>query len=80
MNNGKLTSAVYVDLSKAFDTIGHSDLSQKLPTYGKIKNSNGLIVIFLTERTIFVSTEIFLVQSQYTMKFPKDRSWGHYCL
>ena len=81
MNNGKLTSAVYVDLSKAFDTIGHSALSQKLPTHGvKDKELNGLIVIFLTERTIFVSTEIFLVQSQHTVKFPKDRSWGHYCL
>ena len=33
MNNGKLTGAVYVDLSKAFDTIGHNVLLQKLPTY-----------------------------------------------
>ena len=33
-NNGKLTSAVYVDLSKAFDTIGRSVLLQKLTTYG----------------------------------------------
>ena len=30
MKNGKLASAVYVDLSKTFDTIGHSVLLQKL--------------------------------------------------
>ena len=34
MHNGKLTGAVYVDLSKVFDTIGHSVLLQKLSTYG----------------------------------------------
>ena len=34
------------------------------------KIKNGLIVIFLIERTMFVSTEIFLVQSQYTVEFP----------
>ena len=33
MNNGKPTSAIYVDLSKAFEAIGHSVLLQKLPTY-----------------------------------------------
>ena len=31
---GKLTGAVYVGLSKDFDTIGHSVLLQKLLTYG----------------------------------------------
>ena len=34
MNNGTLTSAVYVDLSKDFDTIGHNVLLQKLSSYG----------------------------------------------
>ena len=46
----------------------------------KVKKSSGLTVIFLAERTMFVPTEIFLVQSQYTVEFPKDRLWGHYCL
>ena len=77
----KLTSAVYVDLSKAFDTLGHSVLLQKLPTYGvKNKELEWFHSYLLTERTMFISIEIFLVQSQYTVEFPKDRSWGHCCL
>ena len=68
MDNGKLTGAVYVDWSKAFDTIAHSVLLQKCQRMEwKIKNSNGLIVIFLRERTMLVSADIFLVQSQYTV-------------
>ena len=43
-------------------------------------NLNGLIVNFLTERTMFESAEIFLVHSQYTIELPKNRSWGHFCL
>ena len=34
MDEGKLTGAVYVDLSKAFDTIGHNAIIQKLPKFG----------------------------------------------
>ena len=81
MNNGKLTGAAFADLSKAFNTIGHSVLSQKLSIYGvKSKEIEWFNSIFLAERTMFVSTEIFLVRSQYTVEFPKDRLWGHYCL
>ena len=34
MDEGKLTGAIYVDLSKAFDTIGHNTIIQKLPKFG----------------------------------------------
>ena len=34
MDQGMLTGAIYVDLSKAFDTIGHDAIIQKLPKFG----------------------------------------------
>uniref|UniRef100_A0A7M5VFX3 Reverse transcriptase domain-containing protein n=1 Tax=Clytia hemisphaerica TaxID=252671 RepID=A0A7M5VFX3_9CNID len=34
IDNGKLTGAIFVDLSKAFDTIGHSTIIDKLSSFG----------------------------------------------
>ena len=34
MDKGELTGVVYIDLSKAFDTISHSSIISKLPAYG----------------------------------------------
>lgn len=34
MDSGQLTGAIYIDLSKAFDTINHSAIVDKLPNYG----------------------------------------------
>ena len=34
MDRGMLTGAIYIDLSKAFDTIGHSVMLEKLPKFG----------------------------------------------
>ncbi|XP_057316810.1 uncharacterized protein LOC130657830 [Hydractinia symbiolongicarpus] len=34
VDNGKLTGAVFIDLTKAFDTISHAVLLQRLQSYG----------------------------------------------
>ena len=34
MDNGKYTGAIYIDLSKAFDTISHATILNKLPEFG----------------------------------------------
>ena len=34
IDSGKMVGAIYLDLSKAFDTIGHNVLLNKLPIFG----------------------------------------------
>ena len=48
INNGKLTGAVYVDLSKAFETIGRSVPLQKLSVY---------VVMYADDTVLYVSHE-----------------------
>ena len=55
MDNGKLTGAVFVDLSKAFDTISHSALLEKLQAYGIERNEYQWFCSYLFNRKNFVS-------------------------
>ena len=34
ISNGKMTGAIFVDLSKAFDSLGHAQILENLPSYG----------------------------------------------
>ena len=51
INMGKINIAVFLDLQKAFDTINHDILLQKLETYGMGSSALNLLRNYLTDRT-----------------------------
>ena len=54
MDKGELPFNIYLDLSKAFDTLDHTILLQKLDYYGVKDLANNLFRSYLTDRTQFV--------------------------
>ena len=57
MDHGHIPVEIFVDLSKAFDTIDHSILLAKLQLYGVKGLSNKLLKNYLTHRQQYVSLE-----------------------
>ena len=57
VNNGKLTGAAFADLSKAFSTIGHSVLLQKLSVYGVKSKEIEWFNSYLFSRKNYVCTD-----------------------
>ena len=51
MDSGKLIGAIYLDLTKAFDTIGHNVLIDKLPKFGIRGKSLDWFVDYLFNRS-----------------------------
>ena len=41
VSNGKVVDAIYLDFEKAFDTVSHRRLLNKLKAYGIMRFSNG---------------------------------------
>jgi len=61
MNNGHMTGAIFIDLSKAFDTLGHAQIIANLSNYG----------IFGTERELFAN---YLFNRKQSVKMHQEIS------
>ena len=46
MDKGLFSAGVFIDLQKAFDTVNHTILSEKLPMYGINGISQNLLYLF----------------------------------
>ena len=57
IQNNKFSIGVFIDLQKAFDTVNHSILLEKLNHYGISGISNTWFKSYLTERQQFVSID-----------------------
>ena len=57
VDRNKLVGAVFIDLSKAFDTLGHSSLLSKLPAYGIQEQELNWMTDYLFQRRQNVSLE-----------------------
>ena len=63
VDEGKLVGAVFIDLTKAFDTISHSKLLEKLPRYGISRIEPEWFKDYLFNRSASVSYDGHLSKS-----------------
>ena len=54
-DKGEFTLGIFIDLSKAFDTVDHSILSDKLKNYGITENYSEWFISYLSNRKQFIS-------------------------
>jgi len=66
MNEGRLTGAIFIDLSKAFDTLSHSQILANLRAVGVQDKENELFTDYLFNRSQTVSFEGFCSEYQST--------------
>ena len=80
VDSGKFVCGIFVDLEKAFDTVNHNTLCEKLNFYGLRDNVNKLIKSYLTNRKQFASINGFNSDLRdIVCGVPKVPLWDHYC-
>ena len=55
MDCGNLTGALFINLSKAFDTVSYSSILDKLPAYGISGNEKAWFAVYLFHRKMRVN-------------------------
>ena len=79
MDRGEIPFGIFLDLSKAFDTLNHFILLDKLKYYEIKKNSLKLIKSYLANRSQKVEHNgIKSDYSQFPQECHKAQSWDHY--
>lgn len=68
LDEGKLTTGIFMDLSKAFDSVKHSKLVEKLHEIGLTKNALNWFKSYLSDRSQFV--EITYLKNNKIFKVP----------
>ena len=75
LDNCKISTNIYIDLSKAFDTLNFDILLKKLEHYGINESAKRIIHSYLTDRFQFVELiDIDRLTYQSPLGFHKDQS------
>jgi hypothetical protein len=73
MNNGHMTGAIFIDLSKAFDTLSHAQIIVNLSNYGILGTERDLFVnyLFNCKQSVRICQEISPAEN-VTLVYPRD--------
>ena len=65
MDKGKTPIGIFLDFSKAFDTLNHQILIKKLDFYGVSRQANKLLTGYLFDRTQYVDFRVIAFYNSY---------------